>query len=175
MDQPSGEHNRQPASDAEFVAINPKGLVPVPVHDGVVLTESSDIIDYLDRHFPNPPLRPSDPDRNRTLVSLVKALGRNSDLAEDPVSQYDLKGRAAGMRAQMGKLEALVKNDELVEFMREFTSANGLSKDPPERATGWIERVPGELDERLAGIHGLPATPSRSPTSPGASISIDSS
>ena len=115
------------------------------------------------------------PDRTRTLVSLVKALGRNPDLAEDPVSQYDLKGRAAGMRAQMGKLEALVKNDELVEFMREFTSANGLSKDPLERATGWIERVPGELDERLAGIHGLPATPSRSPTSPGASISIDSS
>jgi glutathione S-transferase len=90
----------------------------VPVHDGVVLTESSDIIDYLDRHFPNPPLRPSDPDRTRTLVSLVKALGRNPDLAEDPVSQYDLKGRAAGMRAQMGKLEALVKNDELVEFIQ---------------------------------------------------------
>jgi len=41
---------------------NPKALVPVLVHDGVVITESSDIIDYLDQHFPtNPPLRPSDP------------------------------------------------------------------------------------------------------------------
>src|SRR5262249_25607304 len=42
----------------EFVAINPKGLVPVLVHDGVVVTESSDIIDYVDQHFPDPPLRP---------------------------------------------------------------------------------------------------------------------
>jgi Glutathione S-transferase, N-terminal domain len=33
----------------EFVAINPKALVPVLVHDGVVVTESSDIIDYLRR------------------------------------------------------------------------------------------------------------------------------
>lgn len=45
----------------EFMAINPNALVPVLVHNGVVITESSDIIDYLDQHFPNPPLRPSDP------------------------------------------------------------------------------------------------------------------
>jgi glutathione S-transferase len=55
------------------------------------------------------------------------------------------------MRAQMWKLEALVKNDELVEFMRELTSANGLSKARLERAIGSIERVLGELDQRLAG------------------------
>jgi glutathione S-transferase len=61
-----------------------------------------------------------------------------------------LKGRAAGMRTQMGKLEALVKNDELVEFMREFTSAQGFSRTRLEGATTWIERVLGDLDERLA-------------------------
>ena len=61
-----------------------------------------------------------------------------------------LKGRAAGMRTQMGKLESLVKNDELVEFMREFTSAEGLSRTRLEGAMTWIERVLGDLDRRLA-------------------------
>ena len=39
--------------------INPNGLVPTLVHDGVVHIESNDIIDYLDRTFPEPPLRAS--------------------------------------------------------------------------------------------------------------------
>jgi glutathione S-transferase len=43
----------------EYVAINPKGQVPTLIHDGVVVIESSDIIDYLDRTFPEQPLRPN--------------------------------------------------------------------------------------------------------------------
>ena len=37
---------------AEYFGINPKGLVPVLVDDGVVITESDDIIDHLDQKFP---------------------------------------------------------------------------------------------------------------------------
>jgi glutathione S-transferase len=54
------------------------------------------------------------------------------------------------MRAEMGKLEALVHNDELVEFMRELTSERGLSQSRLERATNWIERMLDELNQRLA-------------------------
>jgi glutathione S-transferase len=43
-----------------------------------------------------------------------------------------------------------VKNDELVEFMRESTSAEGFSRTRLEGAKIWIERVLGDLDERLA-------------------------
>ena len=135
----------------EFVAINPKALVPVLVHHGVVVTESSDIIDYLDRHFPNPPLRPSDLAERECIYRWLKLWDETQIWLKTLSHNTILKGRAAGMRAQMGKLEALVKNDELVEFMREFTSANGLSKARLEGATDWIERVLGELDERLAG------------------------
>jgi len=49
----------------------------------------------------------------------------------------------------MAKLKKLVKNDELVEFMREFTSEDGLSQARVERATSWTDRALGELDERL--------------------------
>ena len=43
---------------AEFLKINPKGLVPVLVHDGEVIIESTLICEYLDDIFPDPPLKP---------------------------------------------------------------------------------------------------------------------
>jgi glutathione S-transferase len=43
-----------------FLKINPNGQVPVLVHDGKVLTESTVINEYVDEAFPGIPLRPSD-------------------------------------------------------------------------------------------------------------------
>ena len=41
-----------------FLGINPRGLVPVLVHDGRVIIESNDILAYLEEIFPEPPLIP---------------------------------------------------------------------------------------------------------------------
>jgi len=41
----------------EYFGINPKGLVPALVHDGVVVTESNDILAYLEEKFPEPGFR----------------------------------------------------------------------------------------------------------------------
>jgi glutathione S-transferase len=49
-----GNENFQPW----FLGINPRGLVPVLVHDGAVHIESNDIITYLERTFPTPRLIP---------------------------------------------------------------------------------------------------------------------
>lgn len=45
----------------EFVAINPNGQVPVLIHDGNIITESTVINEYLDDVFPEVPLRPANP------------------------------------------------------------------------------------------------------------------
>lgn len=42
-----------------FLGINPRGLVPVLVHDGAVHIESNDIIQYLEKTFPSPKLLPA--------------------------------------------------------------------------------------------------------------------
>ena len=42
-----------------FLGINPRGLVPVLVHDGAVHIESNDIIQYLEQKFPTPALIPA--------------------------------------------------------------------------------------------------------------------
>ena len=54
IDLPSNE-NMQPW----FLGINPRGLVPVLVHDGAVHIESNDIIQYLEERFPTPRLIPA--------------------------------------------------------------------------------------------------------------------
>jgi glutathione S-transferase len=45
----------------EFVKINPNGQVPVLIHNGAVITESTVINEYLEDVFPGVPLRPEDP------------------------------------------------------------------------------------------------------------------
>ncbi len=47
--------------DPDYLAFNPKGVVPTLVHDGVPLIESTLICEYLDDVFPDPPLRPQAP------------------------------------------------------------------------------------------------------------------
>jgi glutathione S-transferase len=43
----------------DYFRINPTGLVPALVHDSMVITESIDILRYLEEQFPEPPLYPS--------------------------------------------------------------------------------------------------------------------
>jgi glutathione S-transferase len=42
-----------------YMGINPRGLVPTLVHDGQVIIESNDIVEYLERTFPAKTLVPS--------------------------------------------------------------------------------------------------------------------
>jgi glutathione S-transferase len=46
--------------DAEYMKLNPNGVVPTLVHDGKPVIESSVILYYLDEAFPNPSLMPRD-------------------------------------------------------------------------------------------------------------------
>jgi GST-like protein len=46
---------------AQYLALNPDGTVPTVVHDGLVLTESSPTLEYLDAALGGPPLSPRDP------------------------------------------------------------------------------------------------------------------
>ena len=57
---------RQEHRTAEYLALNPQGLIPALAVDGVVLSQSLAIIEYLNDRHPEPPLLPADPlDRAR--------------------------------------------------------------------------------------------------------------
>jgi Glutathione S-transferase, N-terminal domain len=51
----------------KFKAMNPRGVVPVLVHDGNTIVESSVICAYLDEVFPTPPLSPKTPLERATM------------------------------------------------------------------------------------------------------------
>jgi glutathione S-transferase len=53
-----------------FLGINPRGLVPVLVHDGAVHIESNDIIEHLEQKFPTPKLMPAGHDNE--VAALLK-------------------------------------------------------------------------------------------------------
>lgn len=42
-----------------YMGINPRGLVPALVHDGRVIIESNDILEHLEKCFPEPVLIPT--------------------------------------------------------------------------------------------------------------------
>ena len=44
----------------EYLALNPSGQIPTMIHDGLVLTESTAIMEYVDDAFEGPQLRPAD-------------------------------------------------------------------------------------------------------------------
>lgn len=45
----------------DYLAVNPKGMVPALRHDGSIITESTLICEYLEDAFPLPPLYPAAP------------------------------------------------------------------------------------------------------------------
>ncbi len=51
-----GEHRQ-----ADYLKVNPQGLVPALEDDGVVIGQSLAIMEYLEEKFPEPPLLPRDP------------------------------------------------------------------------------------------------------------------
>jgi maleylacetoacetate isomerase len=58
----------------EFLGVNPQGLVPALVADGLTLVQSLAIIEYLDETHPEPPLLPPDAAgraRVRALAAIV--------------------------------------------------------------------------------------------------------
>ncbi len=56
----------------EFLALNPRGRVPVIVDEGFALWESGVIAEYLEERFPERPLLPSDP-RARATARRIAA------------------------------------------------------------------------------------------------------
>jgi len=59
---------------ADYLAVNPQGLVPALAIDGRTLIQSMAIIEYLDETHPEPPLLPGDPAgraRIRALADIV--------------------------------------------------------------------------------------------------------
>jgi maleylpyruvate isomerase len=89
---------------AEFLALNPQGLVPVLIDGERTLTQSLAIIEYLDETHPRPPLLPQEPGaRARVRALALEIACEISPLNNSGVLNY-LKGPP--FEADEGRLNA---------------------------------------------------------------------
>lgn len=58
---------------ADYLALNPQGLIPTLEVDGILLTQSIAIIEWLEEHHPDPPLLPADA-TGRAIVRAMSAI-----------------------------------------------------------------------------------------------------
>lgn len=86
-------------SDQQFTALNPQGLVPALAIDGLLLTQSLAIIEYLDQTRPEPPLLARDPAIR--AATLARALTIAADI--HPIQNLRVMNR---LKSQFGASDA---------------------------------------------------------------------
>lgn len=142
----NGEHLRP-----EFLALNPRGLVPTIVHDGVVVIESTVILEYLEDAFPTPSLRPATPaararmrlwakvpdERIHTACATVSFAATFARQLQSSMSPADLERRLADMPDQerANRQRALMRDG----FRAPFAKA----------ALQYFDRIIGDMERDL--------------------------
>ena len=133
----------------EYFGINPNGLVPTLVHDGRVIIESDDIIDYIDDQFPDPPLKPSgDGDREDMYYWLRRATAIHLQAVKTYVYYKRIGKRMAHSDADDEKYRSLQTNPDLLEFHRKSTN-EGFSDEEIDQARTTLRDCFSKMDAIL--------------------------
>lgn len=98
----------------DYFGINPNGLVPTLVDDGVVHIESNDIIDYLDETYPEPSLRAADNDEMMEWLHLAAAI--HVPGCKPYVYAMKMAPKLKKTAEEQAKYDDLQKNPELKAF-----------------------------------------------------------
>lgn len=139
----------------DFLALNPKGVVPVLVHDGQTIIESNDIIQYIESVFEEPRLSPeSESDHLYLEESLQQSSGFQAPL-KVLSHEFLFKPVRRMNESQFNVYARGVKNPDLVDFMREFSSRQGFGREKVEAAAWEAERMLNVLEVRLASSEWL--------------------
>lgn len=135
----------------EYFGIHPKGLVPTLVHDGAVIIESTDIINYLEERFPEPPLRPKDEASRQQMQEWLDLATNNHLHVKAYMFAHQLGKRMVKTEAELAAYRKLQDNEELLEFHAENSSAEGLSEERVTTATNVLNDCFSRIEKALDG------------------------
>ena len=134
----------------EYFGINPNGLVPTLVHDGKVIIESDDIIDYLDDEFPVPALKPPDKAHREQMYHWLR---RSTAIHIQAVKTYIYYKRVgknmAHSESDDQKYRSLQKNPDLLEFHRKSNN-EGFSEQEVNQAKATLDACFDDMNTILA-------------------------
>jgi glutathione S-transferase len=131
-----------------FVAMNPEGQVPVLDHDGVIVTHTSVINEYLEDVFPGIPLRPRDP------VGAARMRYWNKFCDEQVMNYVSMHGwhRMVGVIArnlESGEFERLMEHIPLPDQRKKWrTARSGFSEADLAHATEKILYAVDKVERR---------------------------
>jgi glutathione S-transferase len=133
----------------EYFGINPNGLVPTLVHDGKVIIESDDIIEYLDINFPDPPLRPaSESDLDIMNDWLHRATAIHLKAVKTHIYEKRMRGQMSQSSEQKEKYEKLQTNSSLLEFHRK-SSDQSFTQQELDQAKATLDECFADLEKAL--------------------------
>lgn len=142
LDLPANEH-----ATADYQRINPNGVVPTLVHDGQVVLESNDILVYLDERFPDPPLRPADPEARARMQAGVAAASRIQSAIKALSHELLFRPFRKIGPAEVELFERQHNDPALVAFMRDYA----------ENGSAWQARVADARPAMDAALDALEA------------------
>lgn len=133
----------------DYFGINPNGLVPSLVHDGVVIIESDDIIEYLDIQFPEPTLRPPEADaRSAMEVWLRRATSIHMTAVKTHIYAKRMRGQMSQTAEQQQQYEKLQKNESLLAFHRK-SSSDGFTQAELDQAVAVLDACFQDMEQAL--------------------------
>lgn len=122
---------------ATFLRINPKGVVPVLVHEGRIVRESTVICEYVEEVFPEHPLYPTEPWERAQVRVWTKAVDEELHPACSTIT-YVVSHRHTILRNGTGSFEEFLKH------------ASGEGYAARELKWRWIQEglsAPGAADQ----------------------------
>lgn len=137
----------------DYIKMNRDGMVPTVLMDDMVFVESSVVMRYLDRRYPEPPLTPANPMEAMRMDLLMK------DLDEKYHSAIAFLSFSEGSRDENGDLTEAAKTrlksfDKIPEpkrrAQRRQSIIQGLLSDDGRCACGFLETMVKDIDEALA-------------------------
>ncbi len=134
----------------EYLAINPNGVVPALVHDGVPVIDSAVILEYLEDIFPDfAPMRPEDPKG----VARMRAMMRFVDEVPTPavrIPSYNLAFLPHFRSMSEEEFQALCDSKPLRREFLMRMGRTGFPKSDMDEALGRLRRGVERLGRWLA-------------------------
>ena len=150
---------RQDNLAESYLRINPTSLIPALVHDGVVVTETSDILYYLEEHFPDPRLAPVEEGERGEMREWVDLAASSHPTTLKPW-QYAITGTRTKRPEDMKRYRELQSDPDLIAFHER--SLEGFSDeevaDAVQRNHAILARMQGGLTGApwlVGGVYGL--------------------
>lgn len=133
-----------------FLAINPEGKVPVLIHEGHVVTESTVINEYLEDVFPEAPLRPADAWGRAQVRVWTKFVDEYLCPALTVIGANNASSFASSIdKAEMQTILQRMPDPEIRKKWR-IVSSGGFTPEQLEDARTRLGRAVAQMETQLA-------------------------